>query len=477
MRILNRISFQLALFRIAMARRKFTQHDVRIFKRLLELLELTQKEFAGRARLTEAWVSHMVAGNRQSAELSTIRKVADTFQKVAEGRARSRDIDEVELEEALNAIESFRTPSETGAVGPFFSDPGGPVPLEAKNYVDPLPRVFESARPLRDQIGHFLQTKLFSASIFGPPQCGVTSLLLRFMDQAERAGMTTALFDCKKIVDYIEPRGTDQALGMFTNYLGTSLAQFWGKAAPQITSSSDFLDWIQDEFVDGTVRLLVIDNLSSLRDLAMPFLNFVVRPMKSLRGASKVLVNFAFGIHPEDLKCFSEFRLSPILGTQIDLTWFSEEQTRKLAQVFNESRHADELYHRFGGQPFLTHVAIAYMRQARDKGSSATPITVPRIHKLAKKPEGTFAQHFNVIKDLLIARQGETKIEDRCLDSLLTICQRKPSVDGLHFPDLEIAEFLAEAGLVKLVANRYEPSLDLYCAYGKRVRKIYPKGK
>jgi hypothetical protein len=420
----------------------------------------------------------MVAGNRKNAELSTVNKIADTFQAIAEDRAKSRRLRRDELDEALNAIESFRTPSAVGTVGPFFSDPGGPVPIEAKNYVDPQPKVLESARPLRDQIAHFLHSKLFSASVFGPPQCGVTSLLFRFIDQAERANMTTALFDCKKVIDHIEPKPTDEALGRFTSYLGSSIAQFWGKTPPQIVSSSDFLDWIQDSFGDGTVRLLVIDNLSSLRELAMPFLDFVIRPIKALRGTSKVLLNFAFGIHPEDMKNFSEFRLSPILGTQIDLTWFTKEQTSKLTDVFGQHKHAKDIFERFGGQPFLTHIAIAYMRQAKTNRRPEGPsLTIPKIHSLAKESAGTFAQHFNVIKDLLVTSTSDGKIEDSCLDSLIKICQKPRSVEELHFTDLEIAEFLAEANLVRRVADKFEPSLDLYCAYGKRVRKMYPKGK
>jgi len=306
------------------------------FKEIMQALGLSQKETAPQAGVTEAWLSNLLTGNRKRLKLEMIAKVADFLLGVlwiqrAEGGFARHEERAAEDADFLKRFSAERTRS--------VHPPGGMVPLDADHYIQ------REGKPQLSRFSYAVQ--IFS----GPPQVGISSALARYEAQALTQGRETLWFD-----------GYGWDSQKLPGALAEQMCLEWELPKPhqEINSLRDLRFWITKSLKQQPKRelLLVVDDIASLGD--MPQSENVITQWKSF--AESIQLHCA----RERLNLHVAIALPYIVWgnpsseiiPQIEIEWFTLSECRTLSHQLGKDWDP-KIYAHAGGQPYLTHAAIA----------------------------------------------------------------------------------------------------------------------
>ena len=231
-----------------------------LLRRAVSVSGLLQKRLAELAGVSEPWLSQALNKKRTTVDTGMLARVANALiraldaQQSAEAAALSKELSRL-----------FSAPVEQPAS--FVSQPGGAVPLNARNYVE---RAGDIA--FGNALKKFADDGTpFTLSVDGPLQSGKTSALGRLASQTRSASIEVVIIDCKDIasVETVtsgsrRASGSDHAV---TRLLAEKIAAAWDlRNADAAAGFPAFNKWMERslEASPGRRRLLIFDALSSV---------------------------------------------------------------------------------------------------------------------------------------------------------------------------------------------------------------------
>ena len=335
-------------------------NDRAFLKALLPRLGMTQLDFARSASLSQGWLSGVLSGARPTAEPAMLDRMAAAALQFLKERHEQNQIEEAEALELRQGLEGYLLsglrPGERD-----ISTPGGAVPARAVNYV---------TREVEREILDCLKQNTFTLAVEGPPQCGITTLLKRLEVEADKDGVEVAFLDCQEAAPKDLPatdREADEAMDRFCSFLAEMLAYEWGFGeVPGSIGRPGFPAWLRQQMASGRykLRLLILDDLTAVGPrLALQIMS-LIRVLHNARAEANLPVNFAIGMNCQFETVWDKVTRSSsysVVYPQIQVDWFSEDEytTWFKAITGEEARGAlfDSLWGKYGGQPYLTHLA------------------------------------------------------------------------------------------------------------------------
>jgi len=324
--------------------------------------------------------------------------------------------------------------------------PGGTVRLKDKFYVER-----DDDNRLKREMNRLGATVTIRAA----RQTGKSSLLVRGIQEAKKAGADTILLDMQR-VDKDHLASLDIFLRYFAEYTIFKLSQdagvidrYWHRnLSPQEKLTSLLEDYVLDK-VDRNL-VLALDEIDVL--LATPFSTEffgLVRSWHNLRASDEIWdkLSTVMVISTEPFLLISDSNQSPFnVGTNIYLQDFKKEEIQDLNMRHGspvDDGEFDELVNAFGGHPFLTRKAF-YLLVAEKQNWKVLKASVAEEH-------GPFGDHLRRYH-WMIQQDEDLKNAFRNV-----IKNNKCSDEMLHR--------LLQAGLIKASGDFVKCRCDLYRIY------------
>ncbi len=368
-------------------------------KDLLDGLSVSQRELADLAKISHGTVSNALQGRtvRVDRLRPLVEALSDVLRQKRKNDALTDDVDSA----GQTVLAQARTLLGGAVEFAGMARPGGPLHPNADNR---LPRGrFEAdlldalpVKPGRTNLPVIM-------GIYGPPDSGKSTMLLRVVAEASAQGMAVARLDCTKLtVDEFYP------------LLARSVAREVGEA-----SAASRLSWEADRtmreqtFLEILVDLrrgraippllIAVDHLSKMRDV--DFVDDFIRLCGRFKSES-VMTNASLlvawtALSVEALMSIRES--TEMFSPHIHLEWFDGDERDSLLASYEiaSDRIAHDVLDLFGGQPFLTHLAV---------NMRAEGLPWATVAEVAREGEGQFGQH---LKQLQKAIEGIAPTTDR----------------------------------------------------------------
>jgi transcriptional regulator with XRE-family HTH domain len=435
--------------------------DRLLFSEILDALGQTQSAIAKAAIVKPPWLSQVLKGQRKKVDGDMLERVANVLVdglKSIEGNSR---FPKERVQVVLASLSRF-TAAAAAEVAPKVYPPGGLVAVDAAHYIK---RAFDE-----DALKVFQGTMPFTMLVRGPVQSGKSSLLARLQNKAGAIGFKTAWFDPKGLSSQPEI-ATDkiEVNAIAAASVAKLLEEQWGLTPPDevaIESIEGLLNWLLRALAPtaSTPRLLILDDVAALgAHAAEDWLSLFVRTMHNKRATGGPQVSLAVGFSHHFETGFS--RKTLVLSSvvhwwpRIELDWLTEAEVRTLEKGITGSSTLDDLYDLFGGQPYLTHAALAhgeFLHTVRTWTRVPSNDNAGAIRRLQP-----YRRHKSAIRHAIVGRARATDAEiQEVLKAFADACSGKV----IRIPDHE--SFLETSKLIKIVNKRGKksiaPALNIY---------------
>ncbi|MGH9929691.1 MAG: AAA-like domain-containing protein [Pyrinomonadaceae bacterium] len=398
--------------------------DRLLFAEILDALGQTQFAIATAADVKPPWLSQVLKGQRKKVDGDMLERVANVFVDGLKSLNENTRFPPERVQVVLASLSRF-TAKAAAEVAPKVYPPGGLVAVDAAHYI---------SRQADEEALQAFQMMPFTMLVRGPVQCGKSSLLARLQHKARELGLKTAWFDPTLLSQPQTTSDERRVNAPPAMSLAKLLQEQWGLAPlanEEIDSISQVLNWLSRELAptSSTPRLLILDDLAALgAHTAEDWLSSFVRAMHNKRATGGPQVSVAVGITHHFAVDFRRKTLdvSSVVHwwPRIELDWLTETDVRHLEQVITGSSTSDDLCELFGGQPYLTHAAVAqsefrnsvrlWTHEPSDNNASAVRRTQPyRRHRSAIRhaiwgqARGIDAEVQRVIKAFSVACSGK----------------------------------------------------------------------
>ena len=390
--------------------------NVRVLLSARDDLLASNRDIADRSGLSEGEVFNLLAGSRLARHRASVDAVIFALRQVAEEKRQVGVLSAIVVSRILKRLETIPlrgqlaqpTRASRGSRRSRRSaatSPGTVVPPEVIRQrivsVDGLPRQLSTV--IRDQ----LKRDHFAIAFFGPPQCGITSMLQLVASEARKKD-----FDCSLVgLHLLAPTGATSnkpdASGndgresqKVSDFLSGQLAAKWG-FKEGLPRGGSFVDWLDDalEIAEHRSRLAVIDSLTSLDDADIVVVLRLIRAAVETHSQEGTIpVSWCVGLSylsKQEWDVVSEVSRTREFSPPIEVGWLSFEAVKKLLlEAGGQSlvdRHASTLFRQYGGQPYLTHLAAVELASHGDPEN---------IFERALAGEGRFGHHVNAVRRL-----------------------------------------------------------------------------
>lgn len=402
--------------------------DRNALKAAMESLGLSQIDVANLNRVSQSWLSNLLAGKLPVRDRDALQRIlADVGNRIDQSASLGR-LNGDTAARLRGSLDFLREGTGMTDIKPLV-DAWNSIPTGAANYVHRNSAETRIEELLRRDRGHWN----FTLAIAGSPDSGKSTHLGFLQGLAIREGVQIAKIDCHDIAS--ENSQIEKRSKLF-GLLAEEVADSWHLPLPdEITANDRFERYVRkglqglSEKDRAAKRLLVIDDIDRLGnpqviDELLATLE-VGAANKNVRGGPRYAL--AIGLSPDSLQLFRILRYSEF-GTQIRMEWFNQNQVYKLIEAFKlrgSEQIAQQLYQWFGGQPFLTHRAVAMLAIERK--------TPDRVYQEALAGEGHFGWHVRTVRNML-AKEPD-------LQALLALTIENSRVDPI---DLNIPPFFRE---------------------------------
>ncbi|MGZ5440643.1 MAG: hypothetical protein ACXW5U_06835 [Thermoanaerobaculia bacterium] len=348
--------------------------------RVRTLAGASQVQLAKEAEVAQGTVSNLLQGNAsRPIGANYARAIVVAIQAAVESHvAGAKLTDELANELRRPVAEALAFVEDSTEERPRIALPGGAMHPDARNRV--------VRREYDDLLVRGLDSHPAMMCIVGSPQSG-KSTLLRFAElAATNRGMNVTYFDDAALDTSIKDAGGEH----FFLRLVRELAVSWGEEAPpEVSTGNDLKDFVMRTRKRSAPAsaIAIVDVPSDLPSVAQEDLVEACRVLKS--HASDLNLSWLLALQPPCERKNNWFRSSggyfyPILR----LKGFSESEVREFLQHYPKAAENIELLswlmHLFGGQPFLTHVALERIDQGEARES---------VENLALQRSDSFGLH------------------------------------------------------------------------------------
>jgi hypothetical protein len=347
----------------------------------------------------------------------------------------------------LSVVKAQKTAARSGTAIEF---PSGSVPLHSALYIERIP-VEARAYSEIEQPGSLIRIK-------APNQMGKTSLMLRILAHAKERGMNTVSLNLQQ-ADLQVFSSLDRFLRWFcTNLtrqlqLETKLDDYWDEDIGSKLSCTAYLQGYILPAIDNPLVLALdeVDRIFEYPEIASEFLAL----LRSWHEEAKVIDIWQklrlVVVHSTEVYIPLNINQSPFnIGLPIELTNFSKEQVRNLAQRhrlnWDGESEIDRLMTMLDGHPYLVRIALYHL--------SLGDFSLPQILAEAPSLKGIYSNH---LRRYLIALQQYPELR-------LGLQQVIDSQESIKLGSI-VAYKLESMGLVKLMCDRVTISCQLYRLY------------
>lgn len=394
-------------------------------KTAMASLGLSQIDVASLNRVSQSWLSNLLAGKLPVRNMDALQRILDDLGNRIDQSASLGRLNSDTAARLRGSLDFLREGTGMTDIKPLV-DAWSSIPTGAANYVHRNSAETRIEELLRRDRGNWN----FTLAIAGPPDSGKSTHLGFLQGLATGEGVQIAKLDCHGIGNQSSLR--EKLFGL----LAEEVADSWHLPLPdKITANDRFERYVRNglrrlsEKDRDAKRLLIIDDIDRLDDPQV--IDELLTTLevgaanKNVRGRQRYAL--AIGLSPDSLQLFRMLRYSKF-GTQIRMEWFDQNQVYELIETFKlrgSEQIAQQLYHWFGGQPFLTHRAVAMLAIEKK--------TPDRVYQEALAGEGHFGWHVRTVRNML-AKEPD-------LQALLALTIENGSVDP---KDLNIPPFFRE---------------------------------
>lgn len=354
---------------------------------LRDRIALPQVALADRAGVAQGTVSNFLRGRPIRIEHG--QKILAVLGATVKEHATAGRLHESDAAALRALLDGARDQIEGRAAAPVRrGKPGGAMPLDATNLV-------RRERELTELIERGLRSHPVTMAIEGPPQSGKSTLLRQVEQTARQSGFLVTLFDRSSMS---ADRQAGQAAAGFFADLAHELAGTWSVAAPAtVVSRFDlqaFIRTTRQRRLD-LPAVILLDDVSALDEDTRNDVAEMCRDLHNRRDQTKlswVLVREFTSQRASEWMHKSRGYFSPC----VSVSWFARDEVAQLLSSYSDpgldpSKTAAWL-EQFGGQPFLTHVALDLL----SAGSA-----FEAVDGKASARGGQFGAHIEAVKQAL----------------------------------------------------------------------------
>ena len=273
--------------------------------------------------------------------------------------------------------------------------------------VDGLPRQLSTV--IREQ----LKRDYFAIAFFGPPQCGITSMLQLVTSEARKKDFECSMVGLHLLAPTRATSNKPEASGNLgresqkvSDFLSGQLAAKWG-FKEGLPRGGSFVDWLHDalEIAPHRSRLAVIDSLTSLEDADIVVVLRLIRSAVETHSQEGTIpVSWCVGlsyISKQEWDVVSEVSRTREFSPPIEVGWLNLDEAKMLLlETGGQSlvdQHASTLFRQYGGQPYLTHLAAVELASGGDPQN---------VFERALAGEGRFGHRVNAVRRLIMPDEG-----------------------------------------------------------------------
>jgi transcriptional regulator with XRE-family HTH domain len=351
--------------------------------RVRGLIGVSQETLATDAHVAQGTVSTLLSG-KKPVRANYARTVVLAVQQAVEKHIESASPSEDEATELRRPVsEALAFVEGRNQERARLALPGGAIQPDAGN------RVVRKA--IEDLILRGLDSHQAAMRIDGSPQSG-KSTLLRFAERgALRQGMNVTYFDDAALDAVVRDKRVEHFFGRLTQELAVS----WGEATPTESPDANGLKQFVLRSRKRSARdkaIVIVDVPSDLPGLAQEELLETCRVLKNQSDLSWLIA-----LQPPYERKTDWFKRSRgYFYPFVKLKAFSQSEVREFLESYPKAAEDTELLswlkRLFGGQPFLTHVAIEMIDHGETRQS---------VERLALQRLDSFGVHLRRMEEAL----------------------------------------------------------------------------
>ena len=447
---------------MATKREKLTETDRQAFNEYVNALDLTQRQLAEQAGVTQSWLSQSFTGRSASVDAEKLEKVANLLISLINQRQPDSRLSADRAKIALSFLSRFSGEAMALAQPQMMSQPGDVVAF-GDYYV---------TRSKDAELLQMLECLPFSALVMSAPQCGTSSLLAHLESKAREQRVECAWWDPKRMTSGLTAEEISEAASL---HLYRTLQAQWGLKPSrdgEPNSITLLFHWLMKELAStaATPRLLIMDDLASLGagELSNWLSNFV-RAIDTTRPRTRMNLSIVVGITHHFEVAFHKrmLELSSIVHWRpnLELDWFTDEEMKQIERaITGKNDKKSNLFELFGGQPYLTHAALTdkpFYEAVRNwdeafKKEAKGDLAEPSAETLARPILGSrfYKKHRKAISSALCGSSRDSN--SNCKDLIRGFYKACSTQRDDNKPDQKV--FFER---VKLLKNN-EPRISLY---------------
>lgn len=348
------------------------QEDQRAYlKHLLKQLGIRQGGLAEATHISQSWVSNLLTGTTPMRDRRAARALVEEVRRTVEERNLRGLLSDDERDGNYAFLDGILDQSGFN-FRKSIAQPMGYIPVNAANYI-PRP---DEERALRYRLDRDARHYSFNFLVSGPPDSGKSSIIGYFLNMAQHDKAQVAQVYHEELIEEeerVDPRREEKAL---LNLMARTMAEAWDLPQPstgEISHHVQLKHYLMESMAKADPRerrLLVVDNLEDLRStpLQHKFLAVVDNMFETIATMCPAKFAVVLGI-TSDSQAWQDHLDYESNGSRIKVGWFNQQQVRDLTSVVGGERlvrYSGQLYEQYGGQPFLTHLAVIQL--ADDEG-------------------------------------------------------------------------------------------------------------